>query len=284
MGAWGVGPVEVVALYGGLAVLLWWVLRAPSEKDRLRWARSYDLQITPVNERPLRLYLTRAQRWRRVGFLLGWVAASALGRGDGYDFLGSWWLLGGVGYSLGIVAAEATRHPPSELRAASLQPRQLGQYLPRWLTWTPRVLIAVVVATAVFAGTGSAAVTLNDREILVVALVALGLLAGAEVILRAVVARRQPFSEPDLVAADDAMRTQSAHAVSGAVIIAAGSLWANLLFGYGDERMGTTPRQVFAALLPAVAWVIGISVQNLAWRVRRARQAGGPARSTTNTT
>jgi hypothetical protein len=170
-------------------------------KDRLQWARSYDLEIIPVNERAVRRYLTRSQRWRRIGFLAGWVAAGAFFRGDEYDFLGSWWLLAGVGYSLGIVAAEATRHPRSEFRGASLQPRELDQYLPRWLTWTLRVLIAVVVANAVLAGTGSASVTLSDREILVVALVAMGVLAGAEAIQSSVVARRQLISEPDLLAA-----------------------------------------------------------------------------------
>jgi hypothetical protein len=132
----GIGPVEFVVLYGGLAVLLWWVTGAPSEKDRLQWARSYDLEITPVNERAVRRYLTRSQRWRRIGFLAGWVAA-------------------------GPSSAQGARPVPAPLAHVD-----------------PRVLIAVVVATAVLAGTGSASVTLSDREILVAALVAMGVLAG----------------------------------------------------------------------------------------------------------
>jgi hypothetical protein len=269
------GPVEVVLYYGTLAALLWFVVvRTPTEKERRSWARSYGLEITPVNERAVWRYLARSQRWRRVGFVLGWLAASGLDRRDGNDFLGSWWLLAGVGYSLGIVAAEATRHPRVESGAASLEPRHLDQYLPRWLTWVPRVLTAAVVVAAVVALTGSRALTLSDPQILVLAAVAAGVLAGAELIERAVVARRQPVSEPDLLAADDAMRTQSAHALAGAVIIAAGSLWSILLFSYGDELLGATARQTFAALLPAAAWVVGIVVQNLAWRVRRLLPAG----------
>ena len=268
----GVGPVEVVLWYATLVALLWWVVvRAPTEKERLSWARSYGLEITPVNEHAVTRYLARSQRWRRVGFVVGWLAAGGLGGGDGYDLLRSWWLLAGVGYSLGIVAAEATRHPRVEPGAASLEPRHLDQYLPRWLTWAPRVLTAAVVVAAVVAVTGSRALALSDSQILVVAAVAVGILAGAELVQRAVVARRQPVAEPDLLAADDAMRTQSTHALAGAVIIAAGSLWSILLFSYDDELPGVTPRQAFAVCLPAVAWVVGIVVQNLGWRVRRLR-------------
>jgi hypothetical protein len=92
-----------------------------------------------------------------------------------------------------------------------------------------------------------------------------------------VVGRRQPLVEPDLLAADDALRAQSAHALAGAVIIAAGSILFPLLMRPGGADVLNPLFDLLALASPVAGWFVGVWYQNRAWRVRRGRPSATAA-------
>ena len=203
------------------ALFLWWGFRLPAERTD-RWAAARGVALTAEVRPYVADRLRRARRWRTVGFTLGWLGPYAhlwLTRSayDGIDLP----QLPIVGYVLFGLAAEllaVRRTPPSGV--AALSARQLDSYLPRraraWARWVAAGSIGVVVA----------AVTLPARQdevftvgaLLTGTVAVIGLLLVVEVLPRLVVGQRQPFTSPDLVAADDAMRSWSAHAVTGALL------------------------------------------------------------------
>src|SRR4051794_16060417 len=111
-----------------------------------------------------------------------------------------------AGYLAGVLCAELAFRRPAPGRA-SLTPRELAQYLPR------RTLLAQRAVTAA-AALGALATDGEAPVAFAVAVVALG--AGLEAVERWLVRRPQPFTDPELIAADDAIRAQSLPAVAGA--------------------------------------------------------------------
>jgi hypothetical protein len=91
------------------------------------------------------------------------------------------------------------------------------------------------------------------------AVVVLG--AGLEAIERWLVRRPQPFTDPELVAADDAIRAQSIHAVAGA------GLALLLLAGCGVALVLGAPAVAAVALV--LALLACRDIGEGAWRVRR---------------
>ena len=108
-----------------------------------------------------------------------------------------------------------------------------------------------------------------------------GLLLAAETLPRLVVDRRQPFHSPDLLAADDAVRSWSAHAVTGALL----ATMLLVLSGQVMELGSASDVQVLRWAGPPVGIVLfGLAIgsfQSLSgydWRWRVSRQPMVPAR------
>jgi MFS-type transporter involved in bile tolerance (Atg22 family) len=103
--------------------------------------------------------------------------------------------------------------------------------------------------------------------------------AGLEAIERWLVRRPQPFTDPPLVAADDAIRAQSIHALAGA------GLALQLLFccgvALGLQASDVHALQVTMVIPAAVCLVLSVyacvNVGERPWRVRRPAAAGGAA-------
>jgi hypothetical protein len=108
-----------------------------------------------------------------------------------------------LGYLAGVLAAELAFARPASGRA-SLAPRELSQYLPRWTVVAQRGLTGAAAVGAVF----------TDAPGFAIAVLVFG--AALEAIERRLVRRPQPFTAPELVAADDAIRGQSIRAIAGA--------------------------------------------------------------------
>jgi integrase len=166
-----------------------------------------------------------------------------------------------------------------ERRVAALVPRELSDYLPRRLLVAQRRLGAVVVACA-----GGALAVPYERDALagysnsprvtaVVLAVVAGLFAfGLERIERWLVERPQPFTEPDLVAADDAIRSQSMHSLAGSglaveLVCLAGVLGA---LTRSDVQLFRWTLWVPALLCFGGAVWACLYYGHRAWRVRRA--------------
>lgn len=218
-----------------LAVILptaLWLAHRRDESHAERWARERHLELTPDSLELIERYLRRARILRTWGAAAGAVLPSLLelainGRVEVLGFgsdgesapLAFGWIF--TGYLVGALTAEITlaRPRPGQRRTASLVRRELGDYLPR------PVLLGQRAAT-VSAALGLIAMGLvpyaDDVSIPGAAGLAVGAVivvafgAGLEAIERWLVVRPQPFTDPAMVAADDAIRVHSIDALAGA--------------------------------------------------------------------
>lgn len=174
-------------------------------------------------------------RWLRItGVLVGVGAALLTPSSIGFvpDVLRSPWLPGIIGYLLGTVAGEVALRRPRGSRAA-VRVRTLDHYLSPWAKRAERLVAAVAL---VVIGIGF---VVPDREAelspygesvgLLVGVVVV--LLGAESLQRWIVRRPQPVVSAAMLAADDAIRRASVHAIAGASlglqsILAGGGFWA----------------------------------------------------------
>jgi hypothetical protein len=196
------------------------------------WARARGLQLTPESRPIVARYLRRARVLRTWGAVAGILLPSLIelawdGRvvvlGFGTD--GSSAPLAGpmeayVGYLLGALCAELSLARPRDpaRRTASLVPRELDDYLPRRLLRAQRALGVAVVVGVVTLGLVPypSSVDTPSWPGLVGGAAFFGAFAVAvETLERWIVRRPQPFTSPPLVAADDAIRAQSVHALAG---------------------------------------------------------------------
>lgn len=206
--------------------------RPVDHRFAVEWAEAHDLTLTPANRPMVSWYLRTAgilRTWGAVGgvvlpalFALAWSGHLEV---LGYDAVGganpgdvSWIFLG---YLVGVLYAEVSLVRPVDAarRSASLVPRDLEDYLPRRLLQTQRslgaaIVVGVLVSLALpydapFAPPGAVATAVF--LVWVTAFV-----VGLERLQRWLVRRPQPFTDLSLVAADDAIRSQSVHSVAGA--------------------------------------------------------------------
>lgn len=176
----------------------------PMTRSRvLVFARHHGLAITPDNGNAVIRYLAVTRRWRSAG--LGLAVSIGL----------TWAFLSGAsvtlldvfaGWFAGALLAELhlaiASHGP--MRSASLRPRRPEDYVSPIVWWLP-VLSAAVGVPVMLAAGGSTGWLV--AALLVLAVV---LFVRWRVLLRA-----QPAGEPDVVAADDAVRSRSMHVLSG---------------------------------------------------------------------
>ena len=260
-----------------------------ADDDRIvHWAQARGLELTPENRPVVARYLRRA-RWLPVlGALVAVVLPTVVelirsgelvilgfhADGSGAPYAGP--MEAYIGYLLGALCAELSLARPmgAARRTASLAPRVLVDYLPRRLLVGQRALGAAVAVGVLVTGLVPypPAAADVDWAALAIGAAAFGAFAvGVEALERWVVRRPQPFTSPSLVAADDAIRAQSVHAIAGAglalLLVALSGLFVVLTASDVDLLKVTM-------WLPAlVAFVLSIracrDIGQQPWRVRR---------------
>lgn len=276
------------------------VARAHRPVDRgfvAAWAEAHDLALTPANRPMVSWYLRTAgilRTWGAVGgivlpalFALAWSGHLEV---LGYDAEGGanpgdvGWIF--LGYLVGVLYAEVSLVRPvgTARRSASLVPRDLEDYLPRRILQTQRALgaaiaVGVLVSLALPYETPFIAPGPVAAAVFLVWVTAFVL--GLERVQRWLVRRPQPFTDPSLVAADDAIRSQSVHSVAGAGLGVLLLMFAGVCVLLGSSDV---------AVLRWTLWVPALASTLLAllacryfghrpWRVRRppfTREAPAP--------
>lgn len=268
------------------AVSLW---RAHSRLDGRfldEWAGAHGLELTRQGRPMIEWHLHTARVLRAWGAVAGVflpmlveIAWSGQGRilgvsGEGMQPGDVSFIF--VGYLVGALYAEVTLVRPVDRDhpAASLEPRELGDYLPARLLWAQRCAGTAVVGLGVAVVAASFEGAFREPSWASVAPVVAFTVAftvGIERLQRWVVRRPQPFTDPSLVTADDALKAQAVHSLAG------GGLAVLLFFCSGMALM------LAASGGSVVAWAMGllavpplilalVSCQHVGsrpWRVRR---------------
>ena len=267
--------LAVVAVIAGTALI-----RAYAELDEnflQEWAKAHGLEIAAQNRPMVRWYLRNARVLRTLGALAGlflpYLAAAAFGTPGVVNLV---WIF--VGYLVGALYAELSlvRPRPVGPRAASLLPRSVIDYLPRRLRSTQRLLggavaLGCVALAVVPSGIRSPWFEPEPWWILLGIVGGPALALGLEGLQGWLVCRPQPFTEPGLIAADDAIRSQSVHSLSGSGIAVQLLLLGFIAFGLALSDV---------QLLRWTMWVPGFFSMGAAlfacqyyghraWRVRR---------------
>jgi hypothetical protein len=260
----------------------------PSAARLEAWARRYGFALTIANRSLVGRYLRGTRTVQVAGAAIGFLASPVYVGITGRPFpLGdSWVALAVGGYLVATVVAEATflRRPPATLvRAALLAPRTLSDYVPSATIWVIRTLPLLAVAlSAVYALVPKDSQRSLDPSatfLLVASVVLVAFAIAIEAMLRAIVARPQPATSEDVVAADDAVRASSIHGLSGAAV-------ALVLLGAGWELVSVGEVTSVTILSQILPW-LGVLTDVLAlgaWialghpksrRVQRAPTAAG---------
>jgi hypothetical protein len=186
-----------------------------------------------------------------------------------------------VGYLLGVLIAEVSLVRPADgpRRTAGLQRRELAAYLPRRIVLAQRAAAGAGAVGTVGIGLVPYAAAVHNPRLASLALAALAVLAfgaGLEAIERWLVRRPQPFTSPPLVAADDAIRAQSIHAVAGAGLALALLYCCGIALALQGSEVAAlrTAMVVPAAACLVLSCLACRGIGESTWRVRRARPAG----------
>jgi hypothetical protein len=279
----------LIGFIPGAGMLVWGLVRAlvpPSQRALTRWAARYGLHLSDGNRSVISRYLQRTRSLQLGGAGFGWIATGffVAGVGQFVPLFGIPLMMAIAGYLLGAVIAEAIFlrefAAPTGVRSAALMPRGLVDYVPRLTVWALRGLPAVLVVLAVlYALTPKHAETPSDVSApFVLAASALLVVVAFTVdrLLQAIVARPQPAINAELMAADDAIRASSIHALSGAgvglVLVGIGAVLFALQYASTNDALGAWLGYpaTLAILLSFVSWIrLG---HPRTWRVRRSGQ------------
>ncbi|WP_375493488.1 hypothetical protein [uncultured Jatrophihabitans sp.] len=254
--------IAEAALPAAVAVVLLAVMLRDVTRARLeRFARRQQLPITPENAITVVNYLATVRRWRVCGFVAGVVIEDACT----FTQHGAWHVGASIigpgaliGWFVGALVAEwrveSQRHAGPR-RTASLAARRLRDYIPRWFATVTAVLWVIAIAAALFAiiRLGVAAPSL---AVLAAALLATPICG---VVARRVVNRPQSPAAPDVLAADDALRSRSLHVLTGCTLALNGMLAA---FGLSVVLMSGSGLGVYS---PLAALLGSIVVPFLGW-------------------
>ena len=273
----------------GAALLVWGLVlgvRPPGERSMAKWAARYGLTLTDANRSLVARYRRRTRSLQLVGAGLGWLAIALIVALTGLNIplFGVSLLVTIAGYLLGAVIAETTFlrpfGPPTGIRSASLVPRALPDYVPLFSVWALRVLPLVMIGLAVVyvlipklplnPGDPNLGLVIGITVFLVIFAI------SVEQVLRMIVGRPQPVVDAGLVAADDAIRASSIHALSGASIgvLLVGIAGALFWLGYATSAQSLSQPLSFlgtlAILLSLVSWIV--LGHPSTWRVRHRAQ------------
>jgi len=234
-----------------------------------RFARRQGLLVTAANGDQIIRYLATTRRWRVAGIMAGYLLGATvslmvgdIGNSGVIALFGGW-------FAGALVAEIRVAHlAHGATRVASLQPRQPRSYLPRTAWWlVPAAAgLAVVVSAAMLVAwvKGSAQ---PDRAGVVWLLVALATAGTVRAIQLSVLRRPQPVTPPDLLAADDAIRSRSLHVLAGG-----GSALVLLCV---VAQLGTVhpadpgPLELVRGVGLVLVLIVGWAVSTAAWSTRR---------------
>lgn len=254
--------LRMVALLAALSVIAalvaFMVADQPVSRRRVeRFARLHSLDITADNGAPVIGYLATIRRWRAAGLIGALTAYTVVDLRHSRISVNIMYLL--AGWFVGALLAEVrVAGVLSARRAASLTPRVRRRYLSplvsRVLVGAVLVYVALAVAAASRVGVRGDGGQGVGSLVAVAVVVVMVWLASRRVLHRA-----QPLAAADVLAADDAIRSRSLHALtaSGAILV--------LYCALG-------PLSELAAAGPAALILIGtIALPYLGWRLATSR-------------
>ncbi len=219
-------PLVVV----GLAAVL--VSLGPVPRARLdRFVTRTGVRFTAANAPYVLDALARAMRWRTAGVVL--ASAVCLSWAVLHDVLTVSTYTGVVlaaGFLVGCVAGEVGNAVARGTgpRTASLEVRREEDYVGAWAASWPLVASLLSLPLALL----DVAVRGDALSVVLLATIALASWAVARWCTRLILERPRPaVLDPDVVAADDGLRSRALHAVGGAVVLA-GS-WAVVALAVG---------------------------------------------------
>jgi hypothetical protein len=223
-------------------------------------------------------HLWRTREYRTVGGIAGYVVAVVVGLSGHHpssaftDVV----LMASAGYFTGALLSELRQaRRPTGVRSASLEPREVANYVPRWaLRWLATVAgIAVALVFMRVALPRHSARGSTTSVLAIYAAVAVGVVALATSAANRIVRRPQPVDEPSVVGADDAVRSASVHALVGAglalaLLIVSKESWAVAV----STRVA--PVEFLCGIGSVAAYGLAIAswttLTSAAWQVRRA--------------
>jgi hypothetical protein len=283
-----------IILAVAIPLQLWRAYRvAPGGVER--WALDHGLDLTAENRPLVASYLRHARVWRTWGAVAGLLLPSVIefawsGRvqvlGFGTDGEMSPLAFGTlfVGYLVGALCGEVSFARPvlGARRRASLVPRELTDYVPRRAVLAQRALAALcavgLLAMALVPYDDSLSLP-STVSLAIAAAVVVAFAAALEAIERWLVRRAQPFSDPALVAADDAVRARSIRAVAGAGLALLAVLCCGVSLGLQGSELDAL--QVVMVVPAAGFFVLSLLVcgdlGEGRWRVARSSRTAGPA-------
>jgi uncharacterized integral membrane protein len=251
-------------------VIGWGTRKVDRPETIALWARRRGIVVTPHNAALVRWYVPLAGTLRVVGAVSGAVVGSLADRALGVDTsagAGFWmwvvlgWMTGGWWAAQQIAGAL-----PSD-GGALLVARTDADYAPGTTRWGPIVgslaLAAVAIGGAVVTEpTGWTALALASAAIAP---------AAAHRTARRTIDRRQPAAHPDLLAADDAIRSTTVQLIgagtTAALLLAAAALWATAMDEVDRLPFGLRGWPLIVLLLGG--YLAGTYLANRPWRVRR---------------
>jgi hypothetical protein len=249
----------IAAVASGVAAVA--VSLGPVPRPRLdQFVARAGVSFTAANAPYVLDALARTTRWRTAGVVVAvaiWLAWDVL-----HETLAAGTYTGVVlatGFLVGSVVGEvgnAVSRGPGP-RSASLIARREQDYVGSWArTWPMAVtLISLLAAPIVAAGRRE---PVGAGILLAIVLAAW---AAGRWCTRLVLERQRPSDDdPDVVAADDGLRSRALHAVGGAVVLAA--VWSAIaLIGFG--LVGDAPD---GGLVAGAAFALMAVVARVAWR------------------
>lgn len=290
------GPSFAPLALSALITIVWalclvgWFTHAVDDPDRrTHWAGAHGVAVTPTNRALVAWWVQLSGTLRVIGAVSGMVLGTLFDRAFAVSTstgIGFWvwivlgWVAGGT-WAWEVV----TRSSDRPAGAASLVPRRPADYVPGPIRWAP---VAAAALTVAIAASGRWLGPIEDPQGFPVAgpvarwLLAIGavvLAVAATAMVSRVVARGQAAADPDVLAADDAIRATTIHLISG------GATAAILLLGVQAAEFALQPRQLpfgvrgWAPLaLVLGAWFSSRYLANRPWRVRRPGLDQVPAR------
>jgi hypothetical protein len=280
-----VGIAEVVL---GIVIAIKGLRRVPVPAVNT-WARRHGVAIDNVTGPYVEHYLTRGRRIRASCFLVPLAVDMVLQLVAGlYGVWGHDWVLEDqagtlisfavLAYFGGAVVAELTWRPRRVQavgpQAAMAVARDLSAYVPRWVTlWQRAAAAATVVLIPVVP------LVADDRDLVwavLSGLTAVAVTVVAELARRRVIDRRQAVMAPEWLAVDDAVRSTSAHILSGIGVLLVMLELSGQLGRVLPEALDGPAEAVAigVSMLALVTWVVGIALwlqlmQPSWWPVRR---------------
>lgn len=251
------------------------------------WAGAHALALSSNNRAMVRWYLRTARILRAWGVLAGLLLPELVDAAFGVDVFGQAQpFFAFFGYLVGALYAELAlvRRADGSRRLATLVPREVADYLPRRLLVAQRAVAAAVVLGGAVLLTmpfdeGVGGSPPSRSSVVVVAALAAVLGLALERVERWLVQRPQPFSDAELVAADDAIRSQAVHSVASSGLAMLLLLLGGVLFGFATSDVQVLRWTMW---LPGLACFYGsihvcLYYGHRAWRVRRGVSRPAPA-------